>query len=260
MKIFSISSGSKGNSIFVSANKTKILVDAGVSYKLIESTLLKNGEDIHKVSAVLITHEHSDHIKGLSVLVKNCPQIKIYAHHSICGVLASLMPIIERNLVPIVAPIFYEGDFLISAFKVPHDSNVCLGYSIFEEDKKLSIMLDVGYIAPHHLSEVENSNLLFIESNHSIDLLKAYPGYSPNLKARILSEGGHLSNEACGEFVSKVLAQNPNCKIVLSHLSSRTNTHDAARFEVGQIIKQNIGLTPTLFIAPELKQGDIFTI
>ena len=260
MKIFSISSGSKGNSIFISANKTKILVDAGVSYKLIETTLLKNGEDVHSVSAVLITHEHSDHIKGLSVLVKNCPQIKVYAHHSICNLLSALMPVVERNLVPIVSPVFYEGDFLVSAFKIPHDSQVCLGYSVFEEDKKVSIMLDVGYIAPHHLTEVAGSNLLYIESNHSVDLLKSYAGYSPNLKARILSEGGHLSNEACGEFVSRVLAETPNCRIVLSHLSSKTNTPDTARLEVGQIVKQNLGIEPELFVAPELKQGDNFII
>ena len=260
MKIFSISSGSKGNSVFISANKTKILVDAGVSYKLIENTLLKNGEDVHSVSAVLITHEHSDHIKGLSVLVKNCPQIKVYAHHSLCPLLSTLMPIVERNLVPIVSPVFYEGDLLVSAFKIPHDSSECLGYSIFEEDKKVSIMLDVGYILPHHLSEVEGSSLLFIESNHSINLLKSYAGYSPNLKARILSDGGHLSNEACGEFVTGVLAKTPSCKIVLSHLSSKTNTHETARLEVGQIVKQNLQLEPTLYIAPELKQGDVFII
>ena len=260
MKIFSISSGSKGNSIFIKANKTKILVDAGVSYKLICETLLKNGEDVHSVSAVLITHEHSDHIKGLSVLVKNCPQIKVYAHHSICQALGALMPVVERNLVPIVSPLFYIGDFLISSFIVPHDSQVCLGYSVFEEDKKVSIMLDVGYTQPHHLGEVEGSNLLFIESNHSVPLLKSYDGYSSNLKARILSEGGHLSNEACGEFVSAVLASTPNCRIVLSHLSSKTNTADTARLEVGQIVKQNLGIEPTLFIAPELKQGDVFTI
>ncbi len=260
MKIFSLSSGSKGNCTFVKANKTCILIDAGISYSLIEKGLKDCGEDITNVSAVLITHEHSDHTKGLSVLIKKKPNIKVYAHRLVCNKLCVIMPNITNNLVEILTPIFYVGDFLINAFKSPHDSVVCLNFSIYEEDKKFSIITDCGVIMPYHLKEVEGSNLLFVESNHNINMLKNYYGYSANLKARILSDRGHLSNNSAGEFISKVLIENPNCKIVLCHLSSKTNTHQTAISEVTQIIHERIGISPLIKIAPELKISDIFEI
>lgn len=260
MKIFSLSSGSKGNCTFVKANKTCILIDAGISYSLIERDLLYNGENVKSVSTVLITHEHSDHTKGLAVLIKKNPQIKVYAHRLVAERLRVFVPNIENNLVEILTPVFYVDDFLVNAFKSPHDSVVCLNFSIFEEDKKFSIITDCGVIKPYHLNEVKDSNLLFIECNHNVNMLKAYPGYSPNLKARILSDHGHLSNYATGVFVSEVLAENPNCKIVLCHLSSKTNTHQTAIDDVTQIVRERIGIVPELKIAPELKISDIFEL
>ncbi len=260
MKLFSISSGSKGNCLFIKANKTSILVDAGVSYSLIEKGLLNNGENIFNVSAVLITHEHSDHTKGLAVLVKKCPQIKIYAHYSVCEILKRTMPIIESNLVEILSPVFYVEDFLVSAFKVPHDSRVCLNYSIFEEDKKFSIITDCGTVVPRIVEEIKDSNLIFIESNHNIDMLKANKDYSSNLKARILSEHGHLSNNAAANIISKIMVDNPKCRFVLCHLSSNNNTYELAIKEVSSIVKEQIGILPELEVAKELVKSDIFEI
>jgi len=260
MKIFSLSSGSKGNCLFIKAENTSILVDAGISYNSIVKGLSLNGEDILNVSAVLITHEHSDHIKGLPVLVKHNPQIKIYAHKLVCSKLKEFMPIVENNLVEILTPVFYIGDFLVSAFRSPHDSIECLNYSIYENDKKFSIITDCGKIKSYHLDEVKDSNLLYIESNHNLEMLKMHNEYSEKLKMRILSEHGHLSNNQAGEFVADVLKNSPSCQIVLCHISSNTNTHFVAIDEVSKIVKQKIGVDVKLKIAPELQTSDIFII
>ncbi|MBE6719213.1 MAG: MBL fold metallo-hydrolase [Ruminococcaceae bacterium] len=226
-KVCQLFSGSSGNSIFVSDGRTKLLVDAGVSAKRIEQALSDIGESADELSAVLITHEHSDHIKGLRVLASK-HKIPVFAHGR---VLASLK---QSGDVTDSMQAFETGDNAefggveIVPFENSHDSVACLGYRLnMCGDRSISVCTDTGYITDDAKEKIAGSDLVFLESNHEITMLQNGP-YPYNLKLRILSERGHLSNAACSEFAAELM-KSGTTRIVLSHLSRDNNHPEIAR-------------------------------
>ena len=227
MKAISLASGSKGNSYLIITDKSKVLVDLGIAEnQLLEKLdLLKiNPSDI---DAILITHEHDDHIKGLQTFLKDYSP-KVYVHKdSAMLVDKKLKGGLKNEIVFYNEDTFNINDLFIENFEQSHDSKHCCGYSLTNNEAKVSISTDLGVCPKQVTDHLNFSNLVYLESNHDINLLLDNPNYPSFLKQRILSSHGHLSNKASAEVIEK-LAYNKVNQIVLSHLSEENNSPSLA--------------------------------
>ncbi|MBQ2473322.1 MAG: MBL fold metallo-hydrolase [Lachnospira sp.] len=238
MRMMPIASGSSGNCVYVGSDNTHILIDAGVSRKKIEEGLNKIDLSVKDLSAIFVTHEHSDHIKGIGVISRK-EAIPIYATQgTIDGILeAGLgdMPEGILNRIGVDIP-FYLNDLVIRPFAISHDANEPCAYSITNANKKVSVCTDLGCYDDYTVENLKESDILYVEANHDINLLQvgSYPYY---LKQRILGNKGHLCNESSGQLISKVL--HPNLKkVILGHLSKDNNyeklAYETVKLEIDQ--------------------------
>lgn len=225
MKVCNLSSGSDGNVTYIESPTTKILVDAGLSCKEIETRLGRLNVNADDITAILITHEHSDHIKGLDVFASK-HKASIFVHKNGFSALYNKMKK-QQNYFAFEDNMFEIGDLKILPVEVPHDVKRCTGYVIEQNDKKVSIFTDLGHTTTDILKNLYNSNLVFLEANHDPDKLRANPHYPPYLKSRILGNNGHLSNLACANAISE-LCQHGCKQFVLAHLSTENNSPDFA--------------------------------
>lgn len=222
MKFCSLYSGSSGNSLFVSNNSTKILIDAGLSGKRIQSAMDAIEEDPREIGGIMVTHEHSDHIHGVGVLSRRF-DLPIYANEKTWAAMKKdLGKIAEHNvkIFDFEAP-FIIQDLQIEAFKTSHDAADSAGFVISDGKSRLGIATDSGIITPEMRSALCGCDLVVLESNHDVSMLEAgsYPFY---LKQRIKSDFGHLSNETAGDL-ALALVQEGTRQLVLAHLSQENN-------------------------------------
>ena len=222
MKFCSLYSGSSGNSLFVSNNSTKILIDAGLSGKRIQSAMDAIKEDPREIGGIMVTHEHSDHIHGVGVLSRRF-DLPIYANEKTWAAMKKdLGKIAEHNvkIFDFEAP-FIIQDLQIEAFKTSHDAADSAGFVVSDGKSRLGIATDSGIITPEMRSALCGCDLVVLESNHDVSMLEAgsYPFY---LKQRIKSDFGHLSNETAGDL-ALALVQEGTRKLVLAHLSQENN-------------------------------------
>ena len=229
-------SGSSGNCTFIATDTTRILVDAGVTCNKIIKALNDIKVDIDEIDAIIITHEHSDHTKGLVTTCKK-HHIPVYANQKTWKMLNSLD-------IPEVCKFNFEtseefeiGDFKIYPFPIPHDAAEPCGFSLYAEDKKITITTDIGHMTEGVLHQMENSNVLLIEANYDLETLKCGP-YPYQLKKRIMSDNGHLSNEDASKALS-YLSKNNVQNIVLGHLSKENNFPELAYQTVLNEIQEN---------------------
>lgn len=245
----SLFSSSSGNSTFVGTSKKGILIDAGVSAKRLKEALIKREISPESISAIFVTHEHSDHIKAIRVF---CSQFKtpVYATKGTLealeedGILNGKFPYyaIDEKGVEI-------NDMLIKAFETPHDSNESCGYKIIlPDERKLAVCTDIGHITETIMKNLTGCDLVMLESNHDIGMVQngEYPYY---LKRRILSSRGHLSNIDCS-VVAKKLIESGTTRLFLGHLSKDNNipalayeTTYASIYETGAVINKDYMLT-----------------
>ena len=231
MKFCSIASGSSGNCIFAGSSHTSVLVDAGISGKRIEQGL--NGLDMttKDIDGILVTHEHSDHIKGLGVLARRYG-IPIYATQGTVGALKKSTAIgkIPEDLWHVIEAdsSFTVGDLAVKPFSISHDAAEPVGYRIEHGGKALATATDMGCYDEYTVHALKDLDVLLLESNHDVRMLEAgrYPYY---LKRRILGEKGHLSNETAGQLLCRVLHEGIR-EIFLGHLSEENN-YEALAFE-----------------------------
>lgn len=225
MKFCSLYSGSSGNCIFVgNGNDSNILIDAGVSGTRIERALQNIGEDVHSVKAILITHEHSDHVAGAGILSRRF-NIPVFANEGTWAAmdrekLLGKFPEVNRRVI-ITGTGFEIGDFCISSFSVPHDAAAPVAYTVTCGEHKISVATDMGYVTEDVRKSVSGSELVLLESNHDIEMLK-FGKYPMHLKRRILGEKGHLSNESAASLVTELATQGTKY-FVLGHLSKENN-------------------------------------
>ena len=222
MKFCSLYSGSSGNSLFVSSNSTKVLIDAGLSGKRIQSALDIIAEDPQKIAGIMVTHEHSDHIHGVGVLSRRF-DLPVYANQKTWeAMMKDLGKIAEHNvkIFDFEKP-FIIQDLHIEAFKTSHDAADSAGFVISDGKKRLGIATDSGIITPEMRSALCGCDLVVLESNHDVSMLEAgsYPFY---LKQRIKSDFGHLSNETAGDL-ALALVEKGTRRLVLAHLSQENN-------------------------------------
>ncbi len=225
IKFCNLFSGSSGNSSYIESGSTKILIDAGVSCQRITKALESIGTSFDEISAILITHEHIDHTKGLTTIAKkfNTP---IYATAKTWRQMSTLNVLDHCKQFFIPYKDFTIGDLTIHPFSIPHDAVDPCGFSILNGEKKITIATDIGHVEESLIAEMCGSDLLLIESNYDNDTLLcgAYPYF---LKKRISSDIGHLSNEATGKLV-KTLYENGVTKFILGHLSKENNFPELA--------------------------------
>lgn len=226
MKFCSLFSGSSGNCIFVSSNETKVLIDAGLSGKAIESALCSIGETGKEIDGILITHEHSDHIKGVGILSRKY-NIPVYATSKTWEAIGtSIGAIKEHNLKTIDNNYINIKDLDVIRYTTSHDAADPSGYSLSCLGKKISITTDLGYFSDEIKDQIIDSDLILLESNHDIEMLKFGP-YPYYLKRRILGNEGHLSNDDCARAIIKIVNGSKK-NIILGHLSNTNNYPDLA--------------------------------
>lgn len=255
MKFTVLGSGSTGNSVLISTEKTRVLVDAGLSAKQTLLRLGEVGEDFEKLDGVLITHEHGDHAGGLRVLLNtvNCPVYISEKTHE-----AYLRPKksanaekermlrakkLENNTEEIESDEeFRIGDIDFEPFSVPHDAADNFGFVAKNRGYRIATLMDFGHFTPLINNKLQKCDGIVIESNHSIDMLKACPVYSWDLKQRISSDTGHLSNEALSDWLVNDYDGSAR-DIVLTHLSQKANEPHLAKLTAESALKTR----PSLF-------------
>ena len=224
----SLSSGSSGNSIYVGSGGYGILIDAGISTISITRALTERGTDIHKIQGVFITHEHSDHIKGLAVLSRKF-SIPIYVNQGTLQGIYNQKIELSQELIRIIeiGQNTVVADMEITSFATPHDSIESVGYRIHTKDgRKVGIATDLGDVTESVQAGLIGCDFVMLESNHDENMLKN-GGYPYFLKRRILGERGHLSNTACANFLTK-LVNSGSSRFVLGHISHENNMPELA--------------------------------
>ncbi|HCA04667.1 MAG TPA: MBL fold metallo-hydrolase [Ruminococcaceae bacterium] len=244
-------SGSKGNSYFIGSAGEGVLIDAGRSCKQIELAMEANGVSMLSVGAVFITHEHIDHCSALRVLVKKY-NLPVYASRGTMNALinsAKLEPGADLHIIEDEAAI---GNMLVERINTPHDAAESCCYRVISPDgKRALVATDMGYMTPGVRKAAANSDFAVIESNHDVEMLKTGP-YPYVLKKRILSDRGHLSNEACASELCE-LVRSGTLRLMLGHLSEQNNTPEIAlRTSAAELTRAGMKLNTdfTLDVAP----------
>lgn len=237
LKFCSLSSGSSGNCYYVTDGETSLLVDAGISGKRILEGIEKIDEDKDDLAAILVTHEHIDHVKSLKVMAKKVPGLMIYANDE-------TWPFIEekvdedRRCTFVPGEVFNIGNINIRSFRTSHDAACSVGFSFYDDERKISIVTDTGYIPENIYEEIKDSDILVIEANHDVNVLQmcSYPYLT---KRRIAGDEGHLSNEACGNCIARLVKEVPKPRqILLAHLSKENNSPDLAHLTIRNILEE----------------------
>ena len=262
IKICTLFSGSSGNSIFIGKNNTKLLIDAGVSAKRIINALYSIGENPSELSAILITHEHNDHIKGAGILSRRFG-IPIYANENTWQVIEKLIgPVDVCNKKFFYTEKNFEiGNTNVLPFNIPHDAVDPVGFNIFIKNKKVTTATDIGHINAKVIKNIEKSDFVLLESNHDVEMLKVGP-YPFFLKQRIMGEKGHLSNEMAAKTVVH-LVKKGTTKFLLGHLSHKNNFPELAYQTVFSELHRNeikIGRDILLDIALRNEAGKIIEV
>lgn len=231
MEFSVLGSGSKGNAYLIKEGETLILIDVGFSLREILKRLEKLSIDLNSISAILLTHEHWDHIKGLENLIKNFPKPVFLSQ----GTLNSLKFELKTDINIIIGgKDFQIGRINISPFSVPHDAGEPMGFSFSNGNKRIGFASDLGKVTILVMEKLKNSNLIAIETNHDEILLKTGP-YPYQLKSRIKSTIGHLSNKDAINAIKELIC--PNLKYILPiHLSQTNNKPDLVKYYMEEIL------------------------
>lgn len=227
--MMSIASGSSGNCTFVGSETTSILVDVGITKKRIQAGLSSINVDFKDINGILITHEHSDHIKAIGV-ISRAYGIPIYSTMDTCNEISKSKSLgdFDTSLLNPIEPDtkFTIGDIDIVPHSIWHDAVDPVCYSLYNGGKKVSVATDIGNYDEYLVNCLKDSDALLIESNHDLRMLQVGP-YPYELKRRVMSDRGHLSNEASGRLI-KSLLNNHLKAIFLGHLSKENNYPDLA--------------------------------
>jgi len=228
-----LASGSRGNCAVVASARTKILVDAGISGRETFKRMKSLGDDARSLSAILITHEHSDHVYGLAALAKKL-NIPVF----MTGATQQAWSRAMRNQNGVRPKLdkferfesgcsFQVGDIAVQPFTIPHDAADPVGFTFRAEGIKVGLATDLGYLPVSVRDHLRGCDVLIMESNHDLEMLRGGP-YPWSVKQRVMSRVGHLSNEALAEFFTNDY-DNGATFVVLAHLSDQNNHPEIAR-------------------------------
>lgn len=251
-----MASSSAGNCTFAGNGRTRILIDAGLSRRQIFERLAAIGEAPEALDAIIITHEHSDHVAGLPALARKL-KIPVY---------------LSRLTAPTIAPwgecaAWVEtfqagcritvGDMLIDTFTIPHDAADPVGLRLELDGVRAGFVTDLGYIPDSIRVHLRGVNFLLLESNHDLEMLKVGP-YPWAVKQRVMGRKGHLSNDVASEFILDDLDGGVST-LVLGHLSEHNNHPEIARLVADQALRRR-GLPARLVVAEPRRQTTVFEV
>ena len=222
LKFCSLFSGSTGNSLYVQNNNTKILIDSGVSCKKTVDALESINVKPEELDAILVTHEHSDHIQSVGTLSKKY-NIPVYANSKTWSKIPNEIEKIGKSNIYTfkTSENFYVGDLKIHSFKTPHDAIESCGFNIFDGKTKISIATDLGHVTDEINTCLKGSKFILLEANYEPEVLRMC-SYPFPLKTRISGPNGHLSNNSAGETIS-TLIESGLSSVMLGHLSKESN-------------------------------------
>ena len=242
MEMWSIASGSSGNCIYAASDDTQLLVDAGISAKRIEQAMAAREYSAADLSAILVTHEHSDHIQGISVLARRY-RIPVYATEKTLDALMKQrgMEKMDESLLQVIEPDkeFSVGSLTVHPFANYHDAADPVCYTLHDGQYKIAVATDLGHYDDYTIHSLSGCDMLLIEANHDRHMLEVGP-YPYPLKQRILSDVGHLSNDHCGKLLCE-LYHDKLRYILLGHLSKENNLPELAYETVRYEMKSELG-------------------
>ncbi len=287
-----LASGSKGNSTLIASSRTRILVDAGLSCRELCKRIRSTGEDPEAIDALLITHEHQDHVSGLEVLARklNIPVYFTRPTHAAwvrwmtprprtsyaewLAARAAASPFPEggadseapetgdearpeaKEICQLPAIEYFTsgnsfsiGDIDIRPFTIPHDAADPVGFVFEAEGIRMAIATDLGYLPPNVKMAFQGCNVLMIESNHDLEMLRDGP-YPWSLKQRVMSRVGHLSNQAAADFLGNGYDGNAS-HVVLAHLSEKNNLPELARVTAESALRERMSLLSSTIVLAE---------
>ncbi|WP_031406450.1 MBL fold metallo-hydrolase [Geobacillus vulcani] len=237
MRFSVLASGSTGNAFYIETDRQRLLVDAGLSGKQLEELFAEIGRHPGQLDALLVTHEHSDHIKGLGVLARKY-RLPVYANEKTWQAMEQAVGDIpaEQKFVFPLGTVRTFGDVDVESFGVSHDAAEPMFYVFHYEGKKLVLLTDTGYVSERIKKTIENADVFVFESNHDVGMLRM-GRYPWSVKRRILSDVGHISNEEAGLALADVIGDRTK-QIYLAHLSQDNNMKELARMTVTQVLEQ----------------------
>ena len=225
LQIYSLASGSRGNSVLLSDGRTAVLIDLGLSARELSRRLGVAGLVPGDIECVICTHEHIDHSRGIKDFC-NATGRSVHIHADGAPALSAFCKIGLNEIKSFASASFEVGSMQITAVRVSHDSSCCTGFSVTAGGKKVAYFTDLGIVNEGVFEAVRGADLLFAEANHDVDMLMS-GRYPYSLKRRILSPSGHLSNDACAEL-ALFAVKNGTRKVMLGHLSENNNLPELA--------------------------------
>ncbi|EEM14287.1 MULTISPECIES: MBL fold metallo-hydrolase [Bacillus] len=232
-----LASGSTGNALYVGTEKQKLLIDAGLSGKATEALFQQAELNIQDISGILVTHEHSDHIKGLGVLARKY-QLPVYANEKTWSAMEHLIGNIptDQKFVFSIGDVKTFGDIEVESFGVSHDAAEPMFYAFHHNGRKLALITDTGYVSDRMKGIIKGANAFVFESNHDVEMLRM-GRYPWSIKRRILSDVGHVSNEDAALAMADVITDETK-HIYLAHLSLDNNMKELAHMSVAQVLEE----------------------
>ncbi|HLS35326.1 MAG TPA: MBL fold metallo-hydrolase [Bacillota bacterium] len=245
MRFSVLASGSTGNAFYIESGETKLLVDAGLSGVQLERLFANININPEELSGLLVTHEHSDHIKGVGIFARKY-NLPVYANEKTWRAMSKSIGKLstEQKFEFQTNQVKTFGNMDVQSFEVSHDAVEPMFFTFHKGDKKIALVTDLGYVSERIKKTIENADAYIFEANHDVEMLRA-GSYPWSVKRRILSDSGHVSNEDCGIALSEVIG-NETKRIYLAHLSQDNNMKDLARMTVEQELQKR-GITVDLF-------------
>ncbi|MEW9675389.1 MBL fold metallo-hydrolase [Lentibacillus sp. L22] len=230
-----LASGSTGNAFYIESDSQKLLVDAGLSGKKMDHLFRQVHVDPKTLSGILVTHEHSDHIKGLGIVARKY-NLPIYANEktwkAMEGSIGKLS--LDQKFYFEMEEVKTFGDIEVESFGVSHDAAEPMFYTFRHDGKKVALVTDLGYVSERIKKTVESADAYIFEANHDVEMLRM-GRYPWNVKRRILGDSGHVSNDDSGLALCDIIS-NRTKRIYLAHLSQDNNMKDLARMSVGNVL------------------------
>ena len=260
INICPLSSGSSGNCVLVKSGNANILIDCGITGKAAERELMKVGQNPSELDAIIVTHEHIDHISGVGIMCRRYA-IPVFATLGTWIHMIDSLGKIDESLIHYIAADvpFKIKDCIVTPFSTMHDAAESIGLIFSDGVKKGGVVTDLGTVTKHIFDKLCECSIIMIEANHDEAML-INGNYPENLKKRILSDCGHLSNRVCGALCARLVREGSVRRIMLGHLSSDNNTPSLAHMCVMQSIERvgfKVGEEIGLYVAKRDCAGEM---
>lgn len=239
MRFSVLASGSTGNALYIETDEVRLLVDAGLSGRQLEQLLAEHRIGLNQLDAILISHEHIDHVKGVGVLARRY-QLPVYANSGTWRAMPAQVGEIPEGQCRVfeTGRWFRIGDLEIESFPTSHDAAEPVGFCFYHGEAKLGLATDLGYVSRKVMEKVRDSHILILEANHDVEMLRM-SRYPWEVKRRILSDTGHLSNESAGDALLEILKMGSAIRqVFLAHLSQENNLQELAHLTVEHCLRR----------------------